>query len=47
MYQTAKDGIIKKLGDKLRSRPISRCPTPKDCVELIKSGPYAYMNVGI
>ncbi|XP_046453785.1 uncharacterized protein LOC124201668 [Daphnia pulex] len=42
---TAKIGLYKQLGDKLRSQSKSNCATRQECIDLVKSGSYAYLNV--
>ena len=45
--QTAKTGLYKALGDKLRAYPKSRCNATQDCVDLVKSLPaqHVYFSV--
>ncbi|KAI9561655.1 hypothetical protein GHT06_012615 [Daphnia sinensis] len=40
----AEVGFYKQAGDKIRANPESRCETTKQCVKLVKSGSYAYLN---
>nr|CAH0111143.1 unnamed protein product [Daphnia galeata] len=40
----AKDGVYKQLGDKMRSNSKSRCAKRQECVDLVKSGPYVYLQ---
>ncbi|EFX61600.1 hypothetical protein DAPPUDRAFT_338781, partial [Daphnia pulex] len=41
---SAKIGLYKQLGDKLRSQSKSNCATRQECIDLVKSGSYAYLN---
>ena len=43
--QNAVDEVSKKLGDKLRAHPESRCVNTPDCIELVASGRYVYISV--
>ena len=44
--KSAKSGILKDLGDKLRMRPKSICKTPLQCANMVKSNPScAYVAV--
>jgi ionotropic glutamate receptor len=43
--QAANDGLFKQLGDKLRTQPLSYCTKRQDCIDLVKSGSYAYLQV--
>jgi hypothetical protein len=45
IYQAANDGLFKQLGDKLRTQPLSYCTKRQDCIDLVKSGSYAYLQV--
>ena len=38
-------GVLKQLGDKLRSYPKSRCLKQQECIDLVKSGNHAYVVV--
>ncbi|XP_046657357.1 uncharacterized protein LOC124350615 isoform X2 [Daphnia pulicaria] len=40
----ANDGLFKQLGDKLRTQPLSYCTKRQDCIDLVKSGSYAYLQ---
>ncbi|KAI9559875.1 hypothetical protein GHT06_013882 [Daphnia sinensis] len=44
VLSSAKDGVYKQLGDKLRSDPKSRCATHRDCINLVKSEKYTYIQ---
>lgn len=43
--KSAEVGFYKQAGDKVRANPKSRCETTGDCVDLVKLGSYAYLNV--
>ena len=45
--QAADNGILKQLGDRMRSRPDSSCPKTQDCINLVKSGSFAYIAVSL
>ena len=45
LNQAAVDGLYKQLGDKMRSQSKSRCASFHECIELVKSGSYTYLNV--
>ena len=45
LFQTAKQGLFKQLGDKLRAQSKSNCATRQECIDLVKLGNYAYLNV--
>jgi hypothetical protein len=47
LIQAAADGLYKQLGDKMRSQSKSRCVSFTECIELVKSGSYTYLNVNI
>jgi ionotropic glutamate receptor len=44
-FKTAKQGLYKQLGDKLRTQSKSNCTTRQECIDLVKLGSYAYLNV--
>lgn len=44
LMQSAKYGLLKDLGDKLRSYPNSSCARA-DCTRLVKSGSHVYSSV--
>ncbi|XP_057378180.1 ionotropic receptor 93a-like [Daphnia carinata] len=44
VLSAAEVGFYKHAGDKLRSNPESRCKTTKECINLVKSGSYAYLH---
>nr|CAH0108341.1 unnamed protein product [Daphnia galeata] len=44
VVSAAVDGLYKQLGDKMRSQSKSSCATFHECIELVKSGSYTYLN---
>jgi ionotropic glutamate receptor len=43
--QSAKVGLYKQLGDKLRSQSKSTCETLQECIDLVKTESFAHLNV--
>ncbi len=43
--KSAKSGILKHMGDRLRADPQARCTTSQKCIDMVKSGQTVYTGV--
>ena len=45
-FKDAVSGILKHLGDMLRSYPTNRCNFTEDCLKKVKAGKHVYIHQG-